>query len=403
MNKRILPVFLIVFFFTAQAVKAQVPATTTRPDSSLQLLPKYKVAIFAPLYLDSAFIGKSYRYGKGFPRFTLQGFEFVQGVQMALDSMPVYGANVSASIFDAKSYTQPVQTLIANKQLDSFNLIIGNVRDAEYLQLAGFAQQKHIPFISATYPNDGGISANPFVAIINSTLKAHCEAIYSYILQNHGSSNILLVRKPGSQEDKVASYFHNINTPDGKGLLSIKTVNIESDSFAVLKPLLDSGRRTIIIGASLNEGFAGKLASYCAELNGLYPTTLFGMPNWDAFSFMNKKNGPKDYNIYFTIPYYNSRTDGKSRMIKELYRARFRGNPSDMVYKGYETAQVFTGLLAKYPNDLMNHLNDYSYKIFTDYNFKPVFLSKDSKVPDYFENKKLYFMKSNNGFISRAW
>ncbi len=403
MNKRILPVLIIAFFLTAGSVQAQVPATTAPPDSAVQFLRNYKVAIFAPLYLDSVFIGKSYRYGKGFPRFTLQGFEFVQGVQMALDSMPVFGANISASIFDSKSYTQSIQTLVATKQLDSFNLIIGNVRDAEYLQLAGFAQQKHIPFISATYPNDGGITANPFVAIMNSTLKAHCEAIYSYILQNHGTSNILLVRKQGSQEDKVASYFHNINSPDGKGLLPIKTVKIESDSFAVLKPLLDSGKRTIIIGASLHESFAGKLASYLSELNGLYPTTLFGMPNWDAFSFMNKKNSPKDYNIYFTTPYYNSRADGKSRMIKELYKTRFRGYPSDMLYKGYETAQVFTGLLAKYPNDFMNHLNDYSYKIFTDYNFKPVFLSKDSKLPDYFENKKLYFMKSYNGVISRAW
>lgn len=377
--------------------------TAVSADSSLKKFGNYKVAVFAPLYLDSAFTGKSYRYGKGFPRFTLPGFEFVQGVQMALDSMPVYNANINASIFDSKSYSQPVHKLVSSGQLDSFHLIIGHVRDAEYLQLANFAQQKNIPFISATYPNDGGIVSNPFVAILNSTLKAHCEAIFSYILQNQGTSNVILVKKPGTQEDKVASYFSSINNPDGKELIKIKTVNVLNDSFAVLKPLLDSAKRTIIIGASLNESFAGKLASYCAELNNKYPSSMFGMPNWDGFSFMHKKNGPKDYAVIFTTAYYNNRTDGKSRMIHELYRAKFRGNPSEMVYKGYETAEVFTRLLAKYPDDFMTHLNDYNYKVFTDFNFKPVFLNKDSKVPDYFENKKLYFMKSYNGVVARAW
>jgi hypothetical protein len=68
---------------------------------------------------------------------------------------------------------------------------------------------KNIPFISATYPNDGGITANPNVVLLNSTLKAHCEAIYSDILQNHGTDKIYLCRKKGTQEDKICGLFEN--------------------------------------------------------------------------------------------------------------------------------------------------------------------------------------------------
>ena len=89
-------------------------------------------------------------------------------------------------------------SLISSHALDSLQLIIGSVKDEEYGQLARFALQKNIPFISATYPNDGGITENPYLVIVNSTLKAHCEAIFSYMLQNHGSDNILHFRKPGS-------------------------------------------------------------------------------------------------------------------------------------------------------------------------------------------------------------
>ena len=89
--------------------------------------------------------------------------------------------------------------------------------------LADFALQKNIPFISATYPNDAGITGNPFLVIMNSTLKAHCDAIYSYILQNHGTDKIYLCRKKGAQEDMVASYFKQMNEQDGKPLLPIET------------------------------------------------------------------------------------------------------------------------------------------------------------------------------------
>ena len=158
---------------------AQVPKAT---DVLIKPVVKtYRIGIFAPLFLDSVFTGYAYKYSKNFPKFVVPGLDFVQGVQIALDSLPHSNANVEASIFDSKSFSQSVTNLINSKSLDSLDLIIGAVKDQEYIQLADFAKEKHIPFISATHPNDGGITANPFMVIVNSTLKAHCEAIYSYI------------------------------------------------------------------------------------------------------------------------------------------------------------------------------------------------------------------------------
>ena len=50
---------------------------------------KHKIAIFAPLYLDSAFDAyDEYRYAKNvFPKFINPGFEFYEGAQLALDSL----------------------------------------------------------------------------------------------------------------------------------------------------------------------------------------------------------------------------------------------------------------------------------------------------------------------------
>ena len=122
----------------------------------------YKVGIFAPVYLDSVFAGTSYRYNNRFPRFSLSGLEFIQGAMIALDSLQVYNGNIKATFFDTKSATQDISYLVDNHKLKDFDLLIGSVRDSDYLRLADFALQKNIPFISATYPNDGGITGNPF-------------------------------------------------------------------------------------------------------------------------------------------------------------------------------------------------------------------------------------------------
>ena len=364
-------------------------------------LKTYRVGIFSALYLDSVFSNDEYNYGKKFPKFTQQGLDFVQGAEIALDSMPLPNGNIIASFFDSKAGVENIPWLIRNNKLDSMDLIIGAVKDAEFLELAGFAKQKNIPFISASFPNDGGVSANPFLVIVNSTLRAHCETIYSYLLQNHGTDKIFLCRKKGTQEDKIAEYFKHINETDGKPLLTIQTINFDDD-FSILKNKLDSNRKTIIVGGSLNEGFATELVNNAFALNETYPLEVIGMPNWDGFSGL-KKTSLKDFPIYYTTPYSNTKTDLYSKKIKQVYAKKYKGVPSDMTYKGFESVFVFARLLTRYPEDFMSHLNEYSYKVFNEYNFKAVYVNKNKSIPDYFENKRLYFMKIFNGKILKAW
>ena len=395
MQKRVRLIFITLLLMTGWA-QAQ-----TQPAANSNRLKTYRVGIFAPLYLDSVFNESGYRYGKNFPKFAVPGLDFVQGAQIALDSLPMLFSNIDARIFDSKSMTKPVYSLIQNKELDSIDLIIGSVKDQEYFQLAGYAKQRNIPFISATYPNDGGITGNPFLIIVNSTLKAHCEAIYSHLLQNNGTDKIYLIRKSGTQENSIADNFKTINEPDGKPLLKIETINIDGD-FSVIRNKLDSNRNSVFIGGSLNETFAGELAAYSQSISKTYRIKLIGMPNWDGFKSISDNKKLKDFPVYYTTPYFNNKWDAFSKKIKDVYLKKYRGIPSDMTYKGYETVFLFSKLLSRHPNDFMNHLNEQPYKIFSEYRFKPVFGSKNAEVPDYFENKNLYLVKILNGTFTRA-
>ncbi|MEJ7588169.1 MAG: ABC transporter substrate-binding protein [Ferruginibacter sp.] len=393
---RAVSIFLVALccFCQAKAQKDSLPFSKT-----------YHVGIFASLYLDSVFNAEGkFRYRQGMPRFIMPGVEFINGAQIALDSVKVHNSNVNAFIYDTKSYNLPLDQLIRSNKLDSLDLIIGSVKDHEYKQLADFALARKIPFISATYPNDGGITNNPYLVLVNSTLKSHCEAIYSYILQNHGTDKIILMRKKGAQEDKVVSYFKMINEPDNKALLNIQVINTDSSFSAdYLKKKLDSNRQTIIIGASLDENFALSLTSACYDLHESYPIILIGMPNWDGFKSLMKKDQFEDFPVYFTSPYFNNRWDELSKVLIGGYSKKYKGKPTDMVFKGFESTYLFTRLLTTYPNDMLNYINEKSFKVFSEYNFRPVLSKKENAVPDYFENKHLYFIRMMNGITTKAW
>jgi hypothetical protein len=390
----IILVCLVIFY---------VKPASAQTDSSFAK-PTYKVAIFAPLYLDSVFNNNNFKYKQGMPHFIMPAVDFIQGAQIALDSMQLKNENVEVAIYDSKAYTKNINWLIQNQKLDSVKLIIGSVKETDFKQLAEFAFQKKIPFISATYPNDGGISANPYVVILNPTLKAHCDAIYSYILQNHGTDKIFLCRQNGSQEDMVAGFIKQMNEQDGKPLLNIETLNFEGNiNPDYLKSKLDSNRQNILIGGSLDETFATGIANACFKLDPPYPITLIGMPNWDGMAGLHKKEMTGNFPVYFTTPYFNAKLDDNSRILTNGYAKKYKAKPSDMAFKGFETINLFINLLINNPDNLMSNLNTAAVKTFCEYNIRPVLLKKDNTTPDYFENKHLYFIKILNGVETKAW
>lgn len=361
----------------------------------------YHVAIFSPLYLDSAFNGSIYKYGKGFPKFVQPGLDFVQGAKVALDSLPLPKGTIQANIYDSKAQLENIAWLLTNHKLDSIDLIIGSVKDADLTKLAAFAKQKNIPFVSATSPNDGGVTSNPFYIMVNATLRAHCESIFSSILQDTSTKKIYLCRKKGAQEDKIADYFKSINDADGKPLLNIETINFDND-FSILKEKLDSNIKSVIIGASLNEDFGNDIVKAAFDIKETYPLEIIGMPNWDTFEGL-RKSSYKDFGIKYTASYYNAKVDMYSKKLQSVYGKKYKGSATDMSYKGFETVYFFAKLLAKYPDDFMSHLNEPAQKVFSELNFKPAYVNKGNTVPDYFENKHLYFMKILNGKVVRAW
>jgi hypothetical protein len=370
-----------------------------------QLGPKkkntYKVAIVAPLYLDSVFSGNYYKYGKGFPAFAMAGFDFVQGASMAVNNFSNDSVIVEAKVYDSKATVYPLSEILNSNEMRDVKLIIGSAKDQDYFQLAKFAADKKIPFVSATYPNDAGIKNDPYLIIHNSTLQTHCETIFTHLLTNYGTEKIVFVRRPDARGDMVSEIFAKLNSPDKNKLLNLDLVTIEEGDYTTIASHLDSSKSTLVIGASLNAEFCAGLVKYLTAVKNKYPSKIIGMPTWEGINF----NAPayKDYEIMYTTNYHNPKNTATAKSIANLYKQNFKGNASDVVFKAYDVTSYFLSVLKDYPDSIMEHINQGTDKVFTNPIYFPNYTDINDIRPNFYENRRAFFLKKLNGTTSRVW
>src|SRR5664279_3667742 len=84
--------FLIILFFAAGINRGYSQNTDT---------PRYHIAVFLPLYLDSAFDASgNYRFDQNFPKYLNPGLEFYEGLQMAVDSLKKKNFTLDITVYD---------------------------------------------------------------------------------------------------------------------------------------------------------------------------------------------------------------------------------------------------------------------------------------------------------------
>lgn len=364
-------------------------------------LKTVNVSILVPLYLDSVFSGTNYKYGNNLPKFILPALEFYNGVQLAADSLKQEGINARIEIVDSRKY-DALQTVL--NQPNKPALLIGVMQSSSELKTTSAAAlNKNIPFISATYPNDGGVTANPNLLIANSTLKTHCFALYNYLLRFYKNNNLLFITRPGNADERIKNCFKEAEKTNNGERLKLKMINL-LDTFGIeeIKPFLDSNKTNTIIGASLDNDFALNILSRLSNLKDKYTCNAFGMPTWDELPLDRPEYNGIDV-FYSTAFVSYSENPAVFSSITKKFKKVANSRPSDMVFKGFEITYRYVKTLYEHPHDFLSHVNDSKYKMFNNFNFQPVSSKENPLQVDYLENKKIYFIKKTDGLIKGVY
>ncbi|MGQ0738251.1 MAG: ABC transporter substrate-binding protein [Bacteroidota bacterium] len=395
MGKNIRWIFCLAFLGLVQVTKA-----VAQTD-----LPKYRIAIFAPLYLDSAFDeNDEYRYAKNtFPKFINPGLELYEGAQLALDSLNTEKAPLEVFVYDTRSAKESLPQQLNKPELDSVSFIIAHCSSSEIKLFADAGLKRNIPVINVNMPNDGAVTGNPFYVILNPTLRTQCEGIYRHLQKYYSLNPIVVFRKKGLLEDRIKMYLDDFGKSTVAVPLKYKYVEL-TDSFTVnqLRPYLDTTNQTLCLAGSLDENFGKRLVQQLATLKKLkYQSVAMGMPTWDNVKEFNKPEY-KGIEIIYSTPFYNAKMDKVSLGITTYFKDIMYARPSDMVFRGYEVTWKYAKLLMQYKNDFASNISNKQNKVFTDYDIQPV-LNKQTMTLDYFENKKLYFLRWQDGVLKAVY
>ncbi len=383
--KRIFYFFCLIFFI---AIRSFAQNT------------EHKIAIFTPLYLDSVFDDTDgYRFGMQFPKFINPGLEFYEGAQMALDSLAKEGDSLQVFVYDTHSKNESLTQQLDSAVSNGVELILAYSTPDESWNISNAATTNKIPYVNVNLPTDAGIQNNPYFVMLNSTLQTHIDHIYKYIQKNYALNSIVAFRKKGQVENILKSYFDDAAKNTASVPLKIKWVDLP-DSFTVkqLTSVLDSNEHTVCIAGSLNENFGRRLSRQLASITKSYSLTLIGMPTFDNFTRDFTYPEYKGLEIVYSTPFYNPRTDKVSQGITDYFNTNMYARPSDMVMRGYEATWRFSKLLMEYGDQFPANINHDAFNVFRVLDIQPV-INKQTNTLDYFENKKLFFVKWLDGII----
>lgn len=357
------------------------------------------IAYFLPLYLDSTFDDKQqYNFGKQFPKHLLPGLEFYEGVQLALDTLSKSRLALDVQVYDTKS-KYGLSGIFADPAFQTVDLIIGFVNVNENRQLAHIAKQMGIPFINVNLPNNGGVEDNASLVVLNTTIETHCQSIYKYLQRNHATQPIVYLRKAGALEDRLLHYFNEAGKRSSSVTLDMQTLLLqEGHGIGDVQQVLDSNQKSVIVVGSLDENYTRLLLQQLAIVQKKYPLQVIGMPTLDGIKDLSQ-SGFRGLDVLYSTPFYYGRTDKLSAYIQQYFRTQYFARPSDWVFRGYDVTARFARLLLEHGRQLSGSIGEKKYKVFTDFDIQPYMREGSTPVLDYFENRKLYFVRKVDGVV----
>lgn len=369
--------------------------------------PVYDVALFTPLNLDAVLSDSGFSVSSPapLPAATLSGLEFYEGALLAMDTLKQQGIHIRLYVYDTKSTSRPLARVLSSPEMDSADLILGSVNAAELQAISRVAKEKQINFVSATYPNDGGVRDNPFLTIVNSPLAVHCNAIQAFAQQKFSNQQIFVIYGNTDQEKRNLSYLQEAyrRMTLGRKVPLQPFAWTNNTTTADLEPKLSTQKTNVIILTALYPQVALSILGQLAPLAERYPLRVIGMPTLDGQAAL-KDPRYKGLSIYYSSPYPYQDVGSQPVMNSFLWKffSLYRSRPSDMALKGFETLYYFGHLLQRRGMYFNERINDPSVRLMTAFDFQPVYTGSQSEPPDYFENRKLYFMVMRDGHAAPA-
>lgn len=380
------PLLLLIFLLFFSKAGAQLSKRTIR------------IGLFTSLYLDQSFtdFGKL-KSPNDFPRQASAGLEFYEGASMAIDSLNNNGISVKMSVFDIQSANGNINLLLQNGEIEKLDMMIAQTSGNELNQLALISRELKIPFIIATHPNDRGIRESTQVYIANPTINSHIEFLQQQISSKWPNTNVMWFRRTDPLDNRIQEVFQSANERNRLKKLKYKTIALpEKYTSADVFVHFDTTKTNVVIAGSLDDKFAAAFLNTVRDFSKKALLVVVGMPNWET---LREIQLPKyaALPIYYSSAFFIPPGNPWAKEMEATFKRNIYIKPSLSVYKGFELAFYFTSIFSKHGRIVVGDSTDALFTPLNDLDFIPIKTMGPEGPIDYFENKKLYFLRRLNG------
>ncbi|RYZ52918.1 MAG: amino acid ABC transporter substrate-binding protein [Sphingobacteriales bacterium] len=338
----------------AETVKPKKPRVLDYPTSRIK--SRYRVDILIPLYLDELIVDDKPAFKDRLPEKVQSGYNFYEGIQLAIDTLNALGYNLDVHIHDVSQEKLSPENLIKYKALVGSDLIIGALSSSQIPPIADYSKKSKINFISAISPADADVRNNPFFSIMQPTLRTHCEKMRQEARKRFpGKITVPVIGRTGSSQDSAA-----------------------------LNYVLQGQDKTL----SKYFWYADSILQYLGTYYPGYEFQVFGMPTWRTLNSTRKSGSLPSIQVMFSTPFNYESSSPSAQAVAAHYKKKFYGRPSEMVFRGYETLYWCAYLLQKYGTVFNNRLGDTGGAAFTPFDLKAQWTADNDLL--YLENEYAY-------------
>lgn len=374
--------------------EAEKPKKKTEPEYPESVIKtSYQVDVLLPLYLNTLVKDGKAVYPKA-PEYAMGAINFYEGITIAANAMNKEHLKLEINIHDITDPDNKPELLTKTGKLDKSDLIIGYVQSNDIADLANFAKKHTINFISALSPADADVKDNPYFLLLQPTLTTHLEQLVDFAKKQYNVYPKYLLYSKQTGGEKAA--YEQIKS----ALKTDKNVQeIDCSDFSLSPQMLaakfDSNKVNILFVSILDLANAEKILNAIAALPSAYHFQIFGMPSWKYLKGLTQASNYMKLSVHYTTPFYYDPTTASGRFVSTEYKTTYGAEPTEFVYRGYETMYWLSHLLEHYGTIFNPKIKDVSAAPFTRFEIKPSY-NKDSDFL-YQENTKLYILHYQNG------
>ncbi|WP_019538792.1 LysM peptidoglycan-binding domain-containing protein [Proteiniphilum acetatigenes] len=286
--------------------------------------------------------------------------EYYEGFLLAVEKMKNDGANIELYVFEIGKGddTKKLQSLLGTMEMQSLNLIIGGVNDAQIKILSDFSISHNMKYVVPFSQSNGEVLNNGNIFQVNPMQHLTYTKASSVFLQTFRNANIIFVQGGGNDKNEFVSLLQNDLR---KNNVRYETLNATTTLGSTILALLSRSKENVIVPTSGDSGLLRQITDELKktmESDSGFAIRLFGYPDWQAYS--NLKEDYSLFDTYIFAPFFANEQSRDVEAFKTNFRKWYGRDlletfPSYGMW-GYDTGLFFLTALHRYGNNFEQNI-----------------------------------------------